>query len=110
MTREEWRTFVDTLVCVECGRTAERYASMAAPLHFHHRDKREKVANVSSMVYGGRPWSAIATEIEKCDVLCRRCHRAKHPQARRPPVISTNRTRSVEVVGLNGTMIMEVVE
>jgi len=41
---------------------------------------------------------------------CRRCHRAKHPQARRPPVISTNRTRSVEVVGLNGTMIMEVVE
>ena len=44
-------------------------------LEFDHRDRSEKRQSVSTMTTLGL--STIKREIEKCDVLCVRCHRLK---------------------------------
>jgi hypothetical protein len=57
--------------CLDCG---GQFASRS--LHFHHRDPATKRFNVAS----GKLY-AVATildEIEKCDVLCPKCHKSRH--------------------------------
>jgi hypothetical protein len=55
--------------CVDCG---ER-----DPVVLDLDHVRDKVANVSAMVYARRPWSVIAAEIAKCEVRCAKCHRRR---------------------------------
>jgi len=43
-------------------------------LHFHHRVKSEKVANVADLVSRGASQSKIMAEMAKCDIICANCH------------------------------------
>ena len=55
------------LACVGCGE------SNPIVLDFHHL--REKIADISTMVRMGLPWSRIDAELAKCQPLCANCHR-----------------------------------
>ena len=57
------------LLCEHCG-------GFGMSLHFHHRDPRTKVAAVSSVIRQSN--SRIMSEMARCDVLCRSCHRKAH--------------------------------
>jgi len=56
--------------CKNCG-----YDKNPAALEFHHRNPEEKVKGVAIMISQGLSISSINSEIEKCDVLCSRCHK-----------------------------------
>ena len=56
--------------CVDCG------IANVIVLEFDHRDPRNKLANVGSMITSKR-WQRVQAEIEKCDVRCVNCHRRK---------------------------------
>jgi hypothetical protein len=58
--------------CSVCGGQFPFYV-----MDFDHRDPSTKVGEISMMVKTAVPWSRILEEIEKCDLLCARCHRAK---------------------------------
>lgn len=57
--------------CSRCGETDPRC------LVFHHV-RGDKRMSVSRMVSDGYARSAIADEIEKCELLCANCHRMEH--------------------------------
>lgn len=61
--------------CRECGE------SHSACLDFHHRDPKEKKANLSVAI---AHWSIerLQMEVAKCDILCSNCHRKLHWQER----------------------------
>lgn len=48
----------------------------ACQLDFHHLDPKSKLSNVSQLIK--RKKAVIATEINKCVVLCRNCHQLFH--------------------------------
>lgn len=56
--------------CIDCGESDIRV------LEFDHRDASTKSMAVGQMI-GRRSWSAIRTEIAKCDVRCANCHRKR---------------------------------
>lgn len=67
-----WR---ETLSCQNCG---EDHPST---IEFHHRDPKEKLGTVPSMVWDAKDWSdveRVRDEIKKCDVLCSNCHKKEH--------------------------------
>jgi hypothetical protein len=49
-----------------------------ACLEFHHREREEKESVISTMVNNACRVAKIKEEIEKCDVLCAKCHRNVH--------------------------------
>lgn len=55
--------------CVSCGATDN--------LHFHHRDPSEKLYTIGKVLAGLSKEKADA-EVEKCELLCPDCHKAKH--------------------------------
>lgn len=57
--------------CVDCGECDP------VVLEFDHKDRSEKVMNVSGMVAMLKPKDTITTEMEKCDIRCANCHRRK---------------------------------
>ena len=61
--------------CVDCGTTDHRV------LEFDHvrgvKKKFHRTEGVSYMVRSGYKWSTIKTEIDKCEVRCRNCHKIK---------------------------------
>jgi hypothetical protein len=59
--------------CTVCG-----YDRCQAALDFHHIDDTTKVDTVSNMVRNLAPFEEIRAEIEKCVVVCCRCHREHH--------------------------------
>lgn len=70
--RREWfYSIKQELQCKECGE------SRWFCLEFHHRDPKEKEANLSA-IYWRWPKERILEEIAKCDVLCGNCHKALH--------------------------------
>ena len=62
--------------CVVCG-----YSKCIAALEFHHRDSKEKDPNFKSI----KNWNLkrARSELDKCDLLCCRCHREKHAELSR---------------------------
>lgn len=58
--------------CTDCSESDPRC------LDFHHREDTEKIATVSSMINDCSSKDRIATEIQKCTVLCANCHRKRH--------------------------------
>lgn len=58
--------------CIECGSTEDGY-------HFHHRDPSTKEFKVSSRFTTGL-FETIIKEADKCDMLCEKCHRKRHPE------------------------------
>lgn len=57
--------------CEDCGETD------AVVLEFHHRNPREKLAAVATLVSQGQPWPVILAEIAKCAVVCANDHRRR---------------------------------
>lgn len=47
-------------------------------LEFHHKNIKEKTHNISEMVLHGFALDKIKKEIEKCDIICRNCHKDIH--------------------------------
>jgi len=43
-------------------------------LHFHHRDRTQKRADICRLVHDDYSLKTIKTEIDKCDVLCANHH------------------------------------
>lgn len=56
--------------CVYCGGRKH--------LEFHHLTGSKKVASVSRMVHDLYPQELIEDEIDKCILLCRKCHGREH--------------------------------
>jgi len=42
-------------------------------MDFHHREPTNKTFDISQ--HNHRMWHKIATELQKCDILCANCHR-----------------------------------
>ena len=61
--------------CVQCG-----YSKCVEAMDFHHRDPKEKDFQLASGVY--RRWEVIREELDKCMLLCARCHREIHAELR----------------------------
>ncbi len=56
--------------CKICG-----YNKCIGAFDFHHRDPTQKKFSLNDAVNSGFSWQSILEEIEKCDLLCCRCHR-----------------------------------
>ena len=59
--------------CIKCN-----YDSCVDALEFHHRDPNQKDADFKKIRWWG--WNRIAEELDKCDLLCCRCHREVHAE------------------------------
>lgn len=57
--------------CAECGQSPDQ-----AQMHFHHRDPEAKSFEIANWV--NHSDDALRIELEKCEVLCFKCHRDKH--------------------------------
>lgn len=55
--------------CTDCGK-----AYPAEFMQFDHRPGEVKRGDISKMVSGTYSWETILAEIEKCDLVCTRCH------------------------------------
>jgi len=77
--RDWFINYKKTLSCSCCGyskKTHKHFSTWA--LEFHHHDKN-KSYNVGNMInQGGYALSTIQKEIDKCIILCCRCHRENH--------------------------------
>lgn len=60
--------------CLRCDWRAESIAELAA-MEFHHPNK-DKDFNVGAWL--NLKWDSLVSEIEKCQLLCSRCHRIEH--------------------------------
>ena len=67
------RYVYDYLLRNPCARCGE---SDPVVLEFDHRDRNDKISDVSEMIRESTI-TAIQKEIMKCDVLCANCHRKK---------------------------------
>ena len=72
--RRWYREVKERLKCAACG-CADKDS-----LHFHHRNREEKLFDISNEI-GRRPLDEIKDEMRKCDVLCGPCHRKAHSKA-----------------------------
>lgn len=73
-----FREYKGGLSCLSCGYsndTNENFSIKALEFH-HHND--DKLFNVSEGLYLGYSKDKILNEINKCMVLCSRCHAEKH--------------------------------
>jgi|WetSurMetagenome_2_1015567.scaffolds.fasta_scaffold72221_4 hypothetical protein len=70
--REWFQQYKETLKCSKCGE------SHIACLDFHHHDSSKKEVNISEAIWRGWSIKRIMEEIEKCDILCCKCHRILH--------------------------------
>ena len=59
--------------CSRCGYNAD-----PALLHWHHKDPSTKVMEVTHMK--AHNWNKVLEEINKCIVLCRKCHAIVEPR------------------------------
>jgi len=55
--------------CVNCDKKDE--------LHIHHKDKKLKSFTVTEQLHG-MAWDKIVEELDKCELLCVKCHRKEH--------------------------------
>ena len=75
--RDAWYALLGRLSCQVCG-----YDRCRAALDFHHHDPQEKSFNVSNWLGGHvineKNQKILSVELNKCDILCSRCHRELH--------------------------------
>ncbi len=73
-----FREYKDTLACEQCGYSKDTNSNFSIQaMQFHHHNN-DKLFNVSEGVYFGYSKEKIIDEINKCMVLCSRCHAEKH--------------------------------
>lgn len=59
--------------CLECG-----YSKNLSAMDFHHRNPEEKEYSWAELITMFGQWDKVLAEVEKCDLLCARCHRELH--------------------------------
>jgi len=64
--------FKESLGCALCTNTTR--------LEFHHIDPATKIEGISRMVSMDRGMKSIFAEVEKCEVLCKACHKMIHDE------------------------------
>lgn len=57
--------------CTDCGQTFDPIC-----MDFDHTGT-DKLYNIGKLVFKGRPWEMIETEIAKCELVCSNCHRLR---------------------------------
>ena len=57
--------------CEECG-----YDKCRAALAFHHVDNKDM--EINKLIRASAAWDSIVIELDKCKLLCNRCHMEKH--------------------------------
>jgi len=70
--KERKRKILEYLMSHPCTRCGEENPVW---LEFHHLDPREKEREISNLI--GFAWSTIKKEIDKCIVLCSKCHKLR---------------------------------
>ena len=68
-----------TLACKDCNyskKTHQSFTHSALDFHHHNDNKSYSIGNMINQ--GGFAWSTIVKEINKCTILCCRCHRERH--------------------------------
>ena len=64
--------------CAHCG-----YNEKAVALDFHHKNREDKIINVSShWKTSWKQYQKMKKEMEKCIVLCANCHRIEEKKIR----------------------------
>ena len=64
--------------CGHCG-----YNKEAVALDFHHKDRKDKIINVSShWKTSWKQFEKMKKEMEKCIILCANCHRIEEKRIR----------------------------
>jgi hypothetical protein len=76
---QRWlRELKEKMACESCGYSKETHPKFCTQaLEFHHFEKN-KDFEVSNGVHRGMAVKRIQKEIEKCKVLCSRCHVEEH--------------------------------
>jgi len=59
--------------CISCG-----YCKNLSAMDFHHRDPSEKEFDWRQLMTMLKQWDRVLEELEKCDLLCNRCHQEIH--------------------------------
>jgi len=72
--RAHFSEVVSALMCEWCGAPAKKM-NRTWNLRFHHRDPSEKSFSIGLVDHS---WETILREMEKCDVVCAKCHYAAH--------------------------------
>lgn len=65
--------------CIDCDWTGD-----IAGFDFHHLDPEQKDFMITGINAAGMKWEKIKTELDKCVLLCARCHRLKHSNYSNP--------------------------
>lgn len=72
--------YKEKLACQKCGYSKKTHPSFSIrALEFHHREDNKEFA-VSNGVHSGVSIQRLKDEIDKCDVLCARCHMELHAE------------------------------
>ncbi|MFD0397752.1 hypothetical protein ACFVHI_06680 [Kitasatospora sp. NPDC127121] len=82
--------------CADCG-----WSEWARGLDWDHV-RGAKSANVSQLIADRKPWSEIAVEIAKCEVVCANCHRIRTAIRRAHDVPGTSRTSMSRMGAVGG--------
>jgi hypothetical protein len=61
--------------CELCGSNKKK--------QFHHKEPEEKMESVAQMVHKGYSKEIILAEIDKCIIVCARCHCKIHAEMKR---------------------------
>lgn len=83
--RREWYSeFMTGRNCSRCGHRG----SKDNPLQWHHRDPRSKLFSVGRGFFTN-PRERVLIEVEKCDLLCRKCHWKVHAEMRKKKIAAS---------------------
>jgi hypothetical protein len=76
---QNWlKNYKETLACSVCGYSKKTHSNFCSrALEFHH-NKKNKSFSVSNGVNRGRSKETVQKEIDKCIVVCSRCHAEIH--------------------------------
>jgi len=76
---QKWlKDLKETMACESCGYSKETHPGFCTQaLEFHHHEDNKKF-EVSNGVYRGMAIKKLQEEIDKCKVLCSRCHVEEH--------------------------------
>jgi hypothetical protein len=70
LQREMVNEYKQECGCKECGSQSE--------LELHHIDPTTKVKDVATLISQSTSWTKLRTEILKCVVVCKSCHKKIH--------------------------------
>ena len=62
--------------CIDCGK--EFTVETTHLFHFHHIDPSSKLYNISTMIVESMSFELIKQELDKCVLLCSKCHKQRH--------------------------------